>query len=64
MEEAWKRFEQSGSIADYLDYSRKKQTGVAGFDTEFAGELSVNAEEAEGTNGTIDKTDRNRTFGK
>ena len=32
MEEAWKRFEQSGSIADYLDYSRKKQTGVAGLD--------------------------------
>lgn len=64
MEEAWKRFEQSGSIADYLDYSRKKQTGVAGLDAEFAEEISVDLEEAEGTDGTIDKADRNRTFGE
>lgn len=64
MEEAWKRFEQSGSIADYLDYSRKRQTGNDGFNVELARELSVDLKEAEGTDGTIDKTDRNRTFGR
>lgn len=64
MEEAWKRFEQSGSIADYLDYSRRKQTGRESFDVEMAGELSADVKEAGGTDGTIDKADRNRTFGK
>lgn len=64
MEEAWKRFEQSGSIADYLDYSRRRQADVDGMQVELAKELSVSMKEAKGTDGTIDKADRNRAFGE
>lgn len=66
MEEAWKRFEQSGSVSDYLTYVSENRDKNGVLDDGFRAVSGTEDEcigKAGGTDGTISKDDRNRTFG-